>query len=137
MAAFKAELPDELIKEFENLYGNTDKMLKEMVKAGAKVVEKNVKNNVPSSWLKSDIMQKIKVTKAYNTANGETACKIALYGYFKNKDGRIVPAPLVANVTEYGRSGAKYPKHPFLRKSFDAKQIETAMLKVQKKYIDV
>ena len=61
--------------------------------------------------------------------------KVAFYGYFINKNGEKIPAPLVANVTEYGRSNSPYPKKPFLRRSFKKSDIERAMLEIQKQYI--
>ena len=42
MAQFSMELPDEIAKQLETLYQNTDKMCKEMTKSGAKVVKKNI-----------------------------------------------------------------------------------------------
>lgn len=136
MAKFKSELPNDIIKQIESIDKNADKMLKEMTQAGAQTVYKNVLSNVPSSWHSSNIMDCIKVTKAYNTPSDDgVATKVALYGYFENKKGERVPAPLVGNVTEYGRSDGTYPRKPFMRKSFKKKQIEDAMLKVQDKYI--
>ena len=38
------ELPDEIAKQLETLYQNTDKMCKEMTKAGAKVVKKKIRD---------------------------------------------------------------------------------------------
>jgi hypothetical protein len=58
-----------------------------------------------------------------------------IVGYFTNKDGDTTPAPLVANMFEYGSSSRKYPKQPFFRQSFNKGQIEKAMLRVQDKYI--
>ena len=55
--------------------------------------------------------------------------------YFINENGEKIPAPLVANVTEYGRSNSPYPKKPFLRRSFKKSEIEKAMQAVQDKYI--
>ena len=40
MAGFSAELPNELIKSFQELETNTEEMLGEMTKAGAEVVYK-------------------------------------------------------------------------------------------------
>ena len=81
-------------------------------------------------------MSCLQITKTYKTPSDDGInTKVAFYGYFKNEDGKIVPAPLVANVTEYGISNSPYPKKPFLRKSFRKAQIEKAMLSVQKKYI--
>ena len=136
MARFKAELPNDIIKQFEGVEKNTDAMLSEMTEAGAKIVLANIKANVPSSWHSSNIMKCLKVSRTYKTPTDDGVnTKVAFYGYFKNKNGEIIPAPLVANVTEYGRSNSPYPKQPFLRKSFKKADIERAMQAVQEKYI--
>lgn len=137
MAKFKAELPNDLIKQLGRLEKDTEKMLAEMTEAGADVVLGNIKANVPSSWHSSNIMKCLKVTKSYKTPSDDGInTKVAFYGYFVNKNGERVPAPLVANVTEYGRRNGKYQKRPFLRKSFKKAQIVKAMEKVQSKYIE-
>ncbi len=134
MARYEMELPTELIDIFSTLEQNEKKMLQDMTKAGAKVVLKNIKANVPSSFHGSNIMKCLKTTKTYETPTDDGInTKVAFYGYFINKDGKTVPAPLVCNVFEYGRSNRQ--KRPFLRKSFNASEIEKAMLQVQKKYI--
>ena len=136
MARFKAELPNDLIKQFESLDKNTQKMLEEMTEAGAKVVLSNIKSSVPSSWYASGIMKCLKVTRPYKTPSDDGVnTKVAFYGYFINRNKERIPAPLVANVTEYGRSNSPYPKKPFLRRSFKKAQIEKAMQAVQDKYI--
>lgn len=136
MARFNAELPNDIIKQIEELEGSTEKMLSEMTEAGAKIVFDNIKAGVPAAWLDSNIMSCLQITKTYKTPSDDGInTKVAFYGYFKNEEGKIVPAPLVANVTEYGRSNSPYPKKPFLRKAFRKVQIEKAMLSVQKKYI--
>ena len=136
MARFKQELPNDIIKQLEGIEKNTDAMLEQMTQAGADTALSNIKKNAPSSWGGSNIMTCLKKTKAYKTPSDDgVATKVAFYGYFENKNGEKIPAPLVANVTEYGRSSAPYPKKPFMRKSFKKKQIEDAMQKVQDKYI--
>ena len=136
MARFKAELPNDIIKEVAALEKNTDKMLEEMTEAGAKVVEQNIKSSVPASWHNSEIMRCLKVTRPYKTPSDDGVnTKIAFYGYFRNRNKEIIAAKLVANVTEYGRSNSPYPKKPFLRRSFNKGQITKAMEAVQKKYI--
>ena len=136
MARFNAELPNDIIKQIEELEGSTEKMLSEMSEAGAKIVFDSIRAGVPAAWLDSNIMSCLQITKTYKTPSDDGInTKVAFYGYFKNEEGKIVPAPLVANVTEYGRSNSPYPKKPFLRKSFRKSQIEKAMLSVQKKYI--
>lgn len=136
MAKFNAELPNNLIKQFATLEKSTTKMLEEMTQAGAKVVYVNIKNNIPKTWYSSELIQRLKTTEAFKTpSDGGINTKVAFYGKFKNRNGEEIPAPLVANVTEYGRKNSPYPKKPFLRRSFNKKQIEKAMLDVQKKYL--
>ena len=136
MARFKTELPNDIIKQFATIEKNTDKMLEEMTEAGAKVVLSNIKSSIPSSWYSSNIMKCLKVTKPYKTPSDDGVnTKVAFYGYFINRHNEKIPAPLVANVTEYGRHNSPYPKKPFLRKSFKKAQIEKAMQAIQDKYI--
>lgn len=134
MARYEMELPTELIDIFSTLEKTEKKMLQDMTKAGAKVVLKNIKSNVPDSFHGSNIMKCLKMTKSYETPSDDGInTKVAFYGYFTNKQGKTVPAPLVCNVFEYGRSN--FAKRPFLRRSFKESEIEKAMLEVQKKYI--
>ena len=136
MARMEVELPTELMKVFEELGDDTQKMLEEMTQEGAKTVLANVKANVPSSFHSSGIMRCLKITRPYYTpSDGGRNTKVAFYGYFENEDGNRTPAPLVCNLFEYGRSNSPYPKHPFMRKSFKKGQIEAAMMKVQDKYL--
>ena len=136
MAKFNIELPSDIIKEFDKLDKDTHKMLQEMTEAGAKVVLENIKAHVPQSWYTSGIMKCLKVTRPFDTpSDGGVNTKIAFYGYFLNHNKERIPAPLVANVTEYGRSNSPYPKKPFLRRAFKKAQIEKAMQAVQDKYI--
>lgn len=132
MAQFKVELPTEIIKNFERLNQDTTKIFGAMTRAGAEVVEHNIRANVPESIKKSKMMDCLKVTKTYKTPSDDGInTKVGFYGYFENENGETVPAPLVANVFEYGRSNSPFPKQPFLRKSFRKTDIENAMLKAQ------
>ena len=136
MARMEVELPTELMKVFEELGDDTQKMLDEMTQEGAKTVLANVKANVPASFHSSGIMRCLKITRPYYTpSDGGRNTKVAFYGYFENEDGKRTPAPLVCNLFEYGRSNSSYPKHPFMRRSFKKGQIEAAMMKVQDKYL--
>lgn len=139
MAKFEANLPTDLIKTFDELNVNTQKMLEEMTQEGAKTVLANVKANVPASFHNSGIMNCLKITRPYFTpSDGGRNTKVAFYGYFMNHNGKKsykTPAPLVCNLFEYGRSSSPYPRHPFMRKSFRKGQIEAAMMKVQDRYI--
>ena len=139
MAKMEVELPTELMKVFEELGEDTQKMLEEMTQEGAKTVLANVRANVPASFHGSGIMQCLKITRPYYTpSDGGRNTKVAFYGYFMNKNGKKsykTPAPLVCNLFEYGNSSETYPRHPFMRKSFRKGQIEAAMMKVQDRYI--
>lgn len=134
MAKFDAELPNDLIKQFENLDKNTEDMMGRMTQAGAGVVKQNVLSNIPKSLRKSNIMKCLKTTRIYKTPSDDGInTKVAFYGYFKNKRGIETPAPLVANAFEHGTSTVQ--KQPFMRKSFKKSEIEKAMLKAQERYI--
>lgn len=131
MAKFSMELPSEIIKDFQQLSENADKIFGEMTRAGAEVVLENVKRYVPANWHKSKIMRCVKLTRTYKTPSDDGInTKVIIDGYFINHNGVKTPAPLVANVTEYG--SRTQPKRPFFRKSFKAAQIEKAMFQKQK-----
>lgn len=133
MARFQMELPSDIMKDFQKIFDNSEEIFGEMTKAGAEVVEKNIIANVPQSIRNSNMMKCLKVTKVYKTPSDDGInTKVGFYGYFKNEDGKTVPAPLVANVFEYGRSNLPFKKHPFMRKSFKKGEIEQAMLKAQR-----
>ncbi len=133
MARFNMELPTEIIKDIEYINGNSDKIFGEMTQAGANVTINNVKNNIPKSFVDSEIMNCLKITRVYKTPTDDGInTKVGFFGYFTNKNGVKTPAPLVANVFEYGKSG--FTKQPFFRRSFKKAQIEKAMLEAQKRF---
>lgn len=136
MARYEMELPDELMKTFSELEENTQEMLEEMTQEGAETVLSNINANVPASFHNSGIMKCLKKTDPYKTPSDDGInTKVAFYGYFTNSKGEEVPAPLVCNVFEHGRSTSKFPKHSFMRRSFKRGEIEAAMKKVEEKYI--
>ena len=133
MAGFNAELPNELIKSFQELETNTEEMLSEMTKAGAEVVYKQVKSNMKSSFKSTESLEKgLKITKSYRTPSDDGInTKVGFYGY--DEDG--IPIPLKALAREYGTSRGE-KKKPFFRKAFRQESaITNAMMKVQEKYI--
>ena len=134
MARFDEELPNDIIKQFESLDVDCEKMLGDMTQAGAKIVYKNVMNNMPKSFKSSNIIKCLKITKVYKTKSDDGInTKVAFYGYFKNKRNIETPAPLVANIFEKGTSTVN--KQPFMRRSFKKSEIEKAMIKEQEKYL--
>ena len=132
MAKFSAELPQDLLKEFEDLETNAEEMMGEMCKVGAEVVHNKIISNMGRSFQTTgSLMKGLKVTRVYKTPSDDGInVHIGFYGY--NDEG--VPIPLIAMAREYGTSRGE-KKKPFLRKSFSKSEIEQAMTEVQKKYI--
>ena len=136
MAKFHSELPNDLIKVFEDLETNCDDMFGEMCMAGAEVVYSKVKANMGKVFESTKSLEKgLKITRVYKTPSDDGInVHVGFYGY--NDEG--VPIPLIAQAREYGtsRDGKEIEKKkPFFRKSFNKKAIEEAMQKVQDKYI--
>ena len=137
MAKFEGFVTKDMIEQFKKLDIDLEKMLDEMARAGAEVALQNVKAKMPKSLRESLTDKNIILTKVYKTpSDGATNCQVMIVGYFENRYKKKTPAPLVANLFEYGSSVQKYPNQPFFRTSFRKGPIEKAMLQVQKKYIE-
>lgn len=146
MAQFKMNLPKDIIEDFEKIYNNSDAIFGAMTKAGAEVVQKNIENFAPLP----EMAQNVRLTRTYKTPSDDGInTKVYITGYLPFRNGRTsftrmargklyttekgVPLAFLANLYEYGRSTAPFPKKPFLRKSFKKNEIEKAMLEAQKK----
>lgn len=140
MAKFNAELPNDLMKAFEELETNTPMMMGEMCKAGAEVVYKKVVANLGKAFERTETLLKgLKITKVYETPSDDGInVHVGFYGYNKDKvtkqHPKGVPIPLIAMAREYGTSSGE-DKKPFFRKAFSKKEIEQAMMEVQNRYI--
>jgi len=133
MASFIAKVPDDVLNDVRYLDEYYDKIFGGMTREAAQVVLDNVKANMPVTFLKALNRGNLKLTKTYKTPSDDGInTKVVIAGYFTNQDGKKTPAPLVANMFEYGSSVRKYPVHPFFRKSFNKAQIESTMKKAQK-----
>ena len=133
MAKFALELPVEIMNDIQRIEKNSDHIFGEMTRAGAEVAMGNLKAGLPSAITSSRMMSNLKMTVTYKTPSDDGInTKIGFYGYFINKEGKLTPAPLVANLFEYGRSNMPFPKHPFLRRAFKKGEIESVMLAKQK-----
>lgn len=156
MAKFIAELPTDIIKDFDFVRNNAANIFGKMTKAGAEVVKRQIATNAgrvfkPATAAK--LNQKLRITKTYDTpSDGGINTKVAYYGYIPRSDGKKVkikggsypgvPAPLLAALREFGAKGSGgmpeefkeyWTKKPFVRPAFENKgAIEDAMLKVQK-----
>lgn len=138
MARIEMEMPKELIDQVSKLERDTTKMMEAMVKAGAQTALERMEKNVPAGMRSNpQLMACLGTTRrAYKTPSDDAInMKVGFSGYFRNEKGELTPAPLVANIFEYGRSTSEYPKQPFMRKSFNKAAIQKAMENEQKKYI--
>ena len=135
MARFESLIPYDLLSELKELYDNSEQIFGKMTQEAAKIVEKNVRNNMRKSFKDtSEIEKHLSISRVYRTADNSINTKVLFSGYMTNKAGKKVPVPLVVNAREYGtKSGEK--KKPFFRRSFKEKEIERVMLQVQNKYI--
>lgn len=146
MAKFAVELPTEIMKDFEMIHGNTEKIFGEMTKAGAEVVAGKVRGSVPLEEMASHV----KISRTYRTPSDDGInTKVYLSGYIpftgnrkwfarRGKQGgdvyktnKGIPVDFLAKIYEYGRSTAPFPKKPFLRRSFSGGAIRKAMLDAQ------
>ena len=141
MAKFNAELPNDLMKVFEDLETNTPQMMGEMCQAGAEVVYNKVKANLGKAFARTETLLKgLKITKVYNTPSDDGInVHVGFYGYDAEskptkRHPKGTPIPLIAMAREYGTSRGEQKK-PFFRKSFSKKEIEEAMMEVQNRYI--
>lgn len=134
MAKLVTDIDDSVLKDISYIDKQFDHIFGGMTKAGAEVVYKNVIANLPEALRSSGFSSHVKLSKVYKTPSDDGInTKAMITGYFINKDGRKTPAPLVANMFEYGSSKKNYPKQPFFRKSFKKSQIMKAMEEEQKK----
>ncbi len=139
MAKFKAELPNDLIKVFDELETNSSIMMGEMCKAGATVVYNKIVSGLGRAFKSTkSLLKGLKVTKVYETPSDDGInVHIGFYGYDGEPTAQYpqgTPIPLKAMAREYGTSRGE-KKKPFLRKSFSKGDIEQAMKEVQDRYI--
>ena len=72
MAKFQAELPNDLIKVFDELETDAEIMMGEMCKAGATVVYNKVVSGLGRAFKSTDSLLKgLKITKVYETPSDE------------------------------------------------------------------
>lgn len=148
MAKFVFQYPDSIIKDLKYIYDNAEEIFGGMTRKGAEVARDAMIDGCPYEPLKSYA----KLTRTYKTpTDGGINTKAVFSGYLPFSDphreyfsrrganGMIyrtskgVPVDFLVNLYEYGRSSAPWPKHPFVRKAFNKKKIEKAMLDEQKR----
>ena len=136
MAKCTVSLPKDLVGKLEKMSKDAEKICGEMVKAGAKVSYENVMANLPPVLKKSNFVKTVITSEVYKTpSDGAINCKVMIVdGYFINHLGKKTPAPLIANLFEYGRHNGHYKKQPFFRKKKKKKQIQDAFYSVFTRY---
>ncbi len=103
------KFPEETLKKLEKLGSNYDGIVQNMLADGIEPLQKQIESNLAAvvgkgtkikSRSKGDLVKSVKVTKAYQVANGDWHIKVGIYGY----DSEGVPNALKAMVLEHGRS---------------------------------
>lgn len=135
MAKFSFELPKEVLDQIARI--EQGKMFDKMVEAGANVVYNNINTSIDKVFKDTANLKRCLIkTRVYRARVDDSVNdKVAFYGYFKNKQGKEVPAPLVVQAREYGTSRGEL-KRPFIRPAFNKAQITKAMLEVQREFIN-
>ena len=132
MAKYSAELPNEIIKELQELDQNFEDIFGEMCMEAAEVVRDNVVRNMRKVFKTTrSLEQGLLITKVYHTPSDDSInVKVGFWGY----DDNGVPIPLKVLAREYGTHTGE-SRRPFFRKSFKRIDIEEAMMKVQNRYL--
>ena len=88
MAKFKAELPNDLIKMFQDLEEDSKKIFGEMTQAGAKAVYEGVKRNMKKSFKTTKSLDKgLTISRVQVTSDGDSIQTwIGFYGYDTSKE---------------------------------------------------
>lgn len=121
------------MKKLERLGTEYDAIVQDMLADGIEPLQKQIESNLKEvigretkskSRSKGNLIKAVKVTKAYQVANGDWHIKVGIYGY--DSDG--VPNALKAMVLEHGRSDMA--AKPFLKPAISAtkKQCVQAMV---------
>lgn len=148
MAKLIMQYPDDVMKDLRYMYENADEIFGGMTRAGAETALSAMIDGCPNE----DLKRYARLTRTYKTpTDGGINTKAMFIGYIPFSDpkrqyfsrkgangttyrtSKGVPADFLANLYEYGRSTSPFPKHPFVRKAFNRKKIEKAMLEAQKR----
>lgn len=123
MAKMTYKLPEETLKKLNKLGNECDGIVQKMLVDGIEPLQDQIKSNLEAvighgnkgkSRSKGNLIKAVKVTKAYQIANGDWHIKVGIYGY--DSDG--IPNALKAVVLEHGRSGM--PAKPWLKPAINA-----------------
>lgn len=118
MPKVNLKLPDDLIKRISTLSDKTDEICEKALKAGAEVVEKQLKNNL-NSVIGKDLKYDSRSTGQLQNAIGITPVLVDKNGNYNIKIGVDenrsdgLSNTMLANILEYGKVGQ--PPKPFMK----------------------
>lgn len=118
MPKVNLKLPDDLIKRISTLGDETDEICEKALKAGADVVEKQLKNNL-DSVIGKDLKYDSRSTGQLQNAIGITPVLVDKNGNYNIKIGvdenrsDDLSNTMLANILEYGKVGQ--PPKPFMK----------------------
>lgn len=133
MARFNAELGNDILVGIQNMEKKADKVMGEMVEAGADVALRNVRANMRSSFKTTrSLEQGLGKTRVYKTPSDDGInVKVGFRGY----NDRDVAVPLIAIAREKGTKRGERRK-PFFKKAFNKSAIESAMKRIEPKLFE-
>ena len=109
MPKVNLKLPDDLIKRISTLGDKTDEICEKALKAGAEVVEKQLKDLKYDSRSTGQLQNAIGITPVLVDKNGNYNIKI---GVDENRSDGLSNT-MLANILEYGKVGQ--PPKPFMK----------------------
>lgn len=133
MARFNAELGNDILVGIQNMEKKADKVMGEMVEAGADVALRNVRANMRASFKTTrSLEQGLRKTRVYKTPSDDGInVKVGFSGY----NDRDVAVPLIAIAREKGTKRGERRK-PFFKKAFNKSAIESAMKRIEPKLFE-
>ena len=141
MARFQVDLDNGMLQSMERMADKSEKVMGEMVDAGADTVLRNIRSNMRGSFKTVRSLEAgLGKTRVFKTPSDDgIAVKVGFRGYSPTRKtktfGSGVPIPLIAGARERGSSRGE-AKKPFFRKSFKKGEIEQAMKRVEPKLFE-
>lgn len=138
MAKFNGEIDTDTLKQLQSRDQDANKMMSEMVQAGAEVAIGNVQTNMGRSFSNTrHLLAGLRITRTYRTPSDDGInAKVGFWGTHPTKKdgaGRPVALALIAMAREYGTVRGERAV-PFFRRSFNKGAINSAMEGVQRRY---
>lgn len=136
MAKFSGDLENGIIRNMERMAGGSERVMRQMVEAGADVALRDMRSNMRSSFKTTRSLEEgLGKTRVYKTPSDDgVAVKVGFSGYSRHRRGKFkstgVPVPLIASARDRGSRRGEMAR-PFFRKSFNKGKIMAAMKAVE------